>query len=1366
MDLALDVTSSCRVRVLLVPVSPIKKATFYKYVELVKTFHVVRLGDVTPDLKKGASAMFSSQVFQEGQMRFQFITHWTREHAELEDFQPHRRIFGVIGIMDCQEWKDKDLSEGYKQFEQDLHKYPTAVATRCFAFDPTETQEDDTKGLIMIPNVGNMSFYMSTMICDFASEILNQFALLANRIEHLSVLESPLPNIIHLPQRSRPSPHQNRFSQPPISVSPSNSASLSKRASLQPSIQTASPYHHSNLSTGDTIRAKKRTPGRIRKLLGDFYLLSGRLPDAVNHYDQAIESAKITSDFLWLGSAMEGWVCATLLLEYLQEDIGHIVSRSPIIPDPNSTEDEGEEDQSPPTATIQGPRSTLTVIVETYAKIISYYSRVSTTANFAVPDLVFAESCLKISRILTTAYLNDGWNDRSMSLLVHGQLHPLSEEKKGLGSPFLTMHDLVAHKRSGIPRYDIADWVTKIWEIQMDELSLFDQIHICSSMALIYSSIGYHRKSAWLMHETVDRMLPLLIQQHRRTLGKSSPTNHDDGVLNILKHMCEIYGIGERNVHDGGALEAMRQEDQEMVLKKATQKKQIQQQLTLPLGDKRFGWPELQMDVLKQCISVSDALIDNGSRLYYTTVLLKNLYPYIPKAEQIRLATTIQAIVASNSIHQRVSTPASGKINYWGVNIVSRVEAKKPISRKAVYSHPIKNEAVANANKHTVSPEDADPFIYNPFAKKADTTYKIVLVKDEISEFKVTLINPFGFDLELQNIMLSTSGVAFSAVPTAVTIPANATIFIQLMGTPEEAGTLVIRGCMIQIIGFSEQEFLIDHQEKKSPENVINEHFIKIKHCGLDAMKISRKKESIGENSVSKFYELTVIDDQPLLKIKTTSMMHGAVMLYEGEVTHITMELENIGNIAVDFITLSFTDSTTSHPQAINPELPTEDQYEIELHTKGTRVFSWEGTSDTVSTDFVGKKIWLPQGASTTLQVNVYGKRDCHDGTIQVDYGYLDRAVSEVKEIPSSKPDEILAAMFYTRQLYLNVMISVYRNLEPFNPDVVYLRHSTPAPNDVLEHALKNIRQQGEVSSLMQNQPVEDLLLVTKNVGLENQERNEYCLVTLDVRNIWTVPFDIHFEIDNKTEDVGDSGGGDLESRITVLPGTTSRIVLPLKRLFLPANVCQQEIPSFDPNKQFVVSQGPKISEEQQKARLQMFWYREELLQRIKANWKCRLAQRCGILNLRPSLRLTSLQLGILKKEDVEFMVEMKGESVQKLSHRRFSCVCNDYVVMTVSIRNRFPHPIKLILRIQPVQSYNDGVKEYDLSDKLLMEGVQQVILPEIAPWTGSISHSFPIFFLSRGQFELLYHAEDVHTRHIYYDHEWAVVDVTELKTI
>jgi hypothetical protein len=86
------------------------------------------------------------------------------------------------------------------------------------------------------------------------------------------------------------------------------------------------------------------------------------------------------------------------------------------------------------------------------------------------------------------------------------------------------------------------------------------------------------------------------------------------------------------------------------------------------------------------------------------------------------------------------------------------------------------------------------------------------------------------------------------------------------------------------------------------------------------------------------------------------------------------MELENIGSIAVDFITLSFTDSTAIQP--INPELSEEEQYELELYTKGTRVFSWEGSSERKTSDFIGKKIWLPPGEVINIKVKVYGKRD------------------------------------------------------------------------------------------------------------------------------------------------------------------------------------------------------------------------------------------------------------------------------------------------------------------------------------------------------------------------------------------------------
>ena len=68
----------------------------------------------------------------------------------------------------------------YWKLIHSINQYPTALTHRCFAFDPSEHQPDDTKGLIMIPTVGNMGFYMSTMICDFASTILAEFGSLVS----------------------------------------------------------------------------------------------------------------------------------------------------------------------------------------------------------------------------------------------------------------------------------------------------------------------------------------------------------------------------------------------------------------------------------------------------------------------------------------------------------------------------------------------------------------------------------------------------------------------------------------------------------------------------------------------------------------------------------------------------------------------------------------------------------------------------------------------------------------------------------------------------------------------------------------------------------------------------------------------------------------------------------------------------------------------------------------------------------------------------------------------------------------------------------------------------------------------------------
>ena len=54
-------------------------------------------------------------------------------------------------------------------------------------------------------------------------------------------------------------------------------------------------------------------------------------------------------------------------------------------------------------------------------------------------------------------------------------------------------------------------------------------------------------------------------------------------------------------------------------------------------------------------------------------------------------------------------------VNYWGVNIISSIEPKDSIPRKAIYVHSIHHEA-SKVSKDKID----DPFIYNPFAQKKE----------------------------------------------------------------------------------------------------------------------------------------------------------------------------------------------------------------------------------------------------------------------------------------------------------------------------------------------------------------------------------------------------------------------------------------------------------------------------------------------------------------------------------------------------------------------------------------------------------------------------------------------------------------------
>jgi trafficking protein particle complex subunit 9 len=130
-------------------------------------------------------------------------------------------------------------------------------------------------------------------------------------------------------------------------------------------------------------------------------------------------------------------------------------------------------------------------------------------------------------------------------------------------------------------------------------------------------------------------------------------------------------------------------------------------------------------------------------------------------------------------------------------------------------------------------------------------------------------------------------------------VPPESTVDVILSGVPEATGTLVVRGCIVRTPGGTSKEFILplftDQEEDrlmKKRQSLACE-FGRYKHPGLDcypwAKETRRQSQQVSEKprgssaSLFKFLECKVVPEQPLLRIRRTTVTHGALMLYDGE---------------------------------------------------------------------------------------------------------------------------------------------------------------------------------------------------------------------------------------------------------------------------------------------------------------------------------------------------------------------------------------------------------------------------------------------------------------------------------------------------
>lgn len=268
------------------------------------------------------------------------------------------------------------------------------------------------------------------------------------------------------------------------------------------------------------------------------------------------------------------------------------------------------------------------------------------------------------------------------------------------------------------------------------------------------------------------------------------------------------------------------------------------------------------------------------------------------------------------------------------------------------------------------------------------------------------------------------------------------------------------------------------------------------------------------------------------------------------------------------------------------------------------------------------------------------------------------------------------------------------------------------------------------IDALPLHGPVPQSLL--KKLGVSaNTYDDEYCLLSLDLRNAWPSQMAVRLE---------GSDGMTIEENI--LPGNVERVVLPVRRVYLEDP--HAAIPSLNPSqkRQFVVSTS-KISPETERANREAFWYREKMLDCVKASWRTTtVPKRSGAIELR-NIRLSPRMIEAVKVEEVDIDVSVEGEDGSFTPGGNVAYV-DEFMQLRVHITNKTNQPILPLVRVMPALCHRPLNIALDYSRKFAWNGTLQQLLPQL-PGHETSDFVIGITALCRGEFEITVSVEEVH---------------------
>ncbi|KAK6529557.1 hypothetical protein TWF281_008727 [Arthrobotrys megalospora] len=1298
----LSFTAPSHIRVLLAPVGRIKRAKFYEFIERLQAVNIVRLEDVSLD-SRGTKSTFSPLSFPNGQIVYSLTSSYNTEHEYLDGLEMHRRTYMVIAISDYHEKNSvADLRAGI----QDLNfQYPKALLFPLVMFDTPLDNDLFSRGTHLWKEDGEMSSNVAeypkltipipsklesgiasikSVMNDLSSLLLYEFASLARSLQALPTIEAPASGDNDRPRLN------TRMSMPVGGTIPN--PALSNLGGVGSRL-TMTGFGSGTMTERERVKGK----ARINIAIANLHLMAGFVTDAFREFTEGAIAAKTNADFLWHGKCLEGIGVCLVIMAYMGLDL-----QIPTVVFPATTP-LSETKWKLNGAVTESLETLFSMMPELLNTILGLYSRAGTFNNEPAPALVQSETIIRFCKLMVVAQQCHGLNANSLSHTVIGT--PLPAD---LGKPQL----------KNLSRGDIASLVMKAYPNNLQSLTVVDAASILGGMAAVLGKIDFKRKKALVTRELLKLLVPSLIQarvvgaaetglhptasggEEFRPASRNGPSRpgipqplEGDGGLDgdeadivrtsrLLDDLCAAYGITHDTLSE--AIETSTDEEKTTLLRK---------NLADANHFRSFGWLSLKVGVLRSCILLTEAIPDYEAILRYTTKLLEIAGTELSKGEQGKLAESFTRTVGL-ARKSGLDEDMGGVAEYWDDYLLRDVE----LVESQIWKPPIPHAA---AELSAVTEAAKNPFIYNPFASKhttvtslSSTTIKTLLVESEPVDFLITLQNPFDFEIQIDSVALDVTGVNFETLPASVVIGAYRQHTYIITGIPQSSGTMKLLGARIKVYGCKEKFFPIVPDVRMVPVDGED----KIKKVGIGAMKLDhpRPKSHISSNSNNirasqipqpnfgpdlKQLSINVIPAQPKLIITHTSLPQNAIMVLEGEKQVFTVHVKNESDsVAVDFVTISFVDSTTEPvTNAISQKqgLPAE-VYELEVILYKKKAFEWIRPEE---------KVTIQPGGTGVFKVQVLGKPGLTSGKVVVDYGFIDRDGEKRKEGEGG-------GGWYTRRTETDVTVTVNAAVELVRMD--FLPWSGVSSSLLAEHPETQQLQNGNgvfsgSKFPTKNEQVRELFTRLSNV----ENPSTYALVLIDIRNSWPHPLRVSMGFNPAEEDIGEGDDMKFTASDTIPAGHSTRLILPLKRVYVSNPTAP--IPSLSKTQRQYVVSLTKVSPELERVTREGFWYKEAVLRRISGIWEEVGTERQGVVECRNFRMGGSRGVEVVKAEEVEVAVNLENETeggvaeVKSTGRGRWSVKTDEFFKVKVAVRNRGTKKVRLISRLLPCLRFVGG---------------------------------------------------------------------------